>query len=547
MIDHKKNKKNLLKGWFLAILSGVLLGISSPAINFWALGFISLIPLYYSLEKNHSFINTVILGFITGTIATAIYTWPLASASTWQGWAEYTKEETLSHQATYQSSLYVIWILLSVFGGGVLFSIFSIFFKWLQKKKPVLTLLISAPIFWLLIIEYGRSLMFFDYQWMPIGSSLINVPWLAQLAAYGGVWLLGAIVLYTNGLLYFIFSRMKKLDKLMKRALIGTIPLFILTVIGGVRYSTINTQQQNIKPIKVATIQLSQTLYTENDFTPFYMDKHYLRLVKQAYEKHSDKFDILVLPESIGFGNVSLDGQKSQNTPEKTLSTIQDWYDSIKPLILKPSLLIFGVDTVEKTKDYNSIVVWNEKGPIWKYHKQRLVPFAESIPEKLKILGLKGTSTYSYGTKTSNLKLNNVQIGFFICQEVLFSDIIKKSVLEGAEFLITVGNDGVFSNPSVAENNAIAARFRAIESGRYIVRSMKSGISAIITPTGIEKVSIGNFKKGFVSSKIIPRQEITIYTRLHDHILWILLIFSMIVIFASMYKPTSHKTTHSNI
>ena len=529
---------NALLGILLAILSGLLLGVSSPALNLWALGLIALIPFYYLLEKSEQLLHVAVFGFIVGSIATGIYTWPLTSASTWVGWAEFTQEQSQSHKSTYSSSLFLIWTMLTLVAGGVLFSIFSIIIHYLIRIKMALTLMVSAPIFWLIIIEYSRNLIFFDYQWMPIGSLFINIPWLAQLAAYGGLWLLGALVILINSLLYLCFFKLKS-KKSINWILTSVITVISLSIVGGLRYNTINGKPQNLQEVKIATIQLSQTQYTEYDYTPFYMDKHYLRLVKQAYEKHSDKFDILVLPESIGFGSVSLDGTKSLNAPDKTLSTIQDWYNAVKPIILKPSLLIFGIDTVEYNKDYNSIVVWNEKGPIWKYHKQRLVPFAESIPDGFFGFGPKGNSSYYPGFKINNLKLNKAQIGFFICQEVLFSDIINKSVLKGAEFLVTVGNDGVFSNPSVAKNNHIAAQFRAIESNRYIVRSMKSGISSIITPTGEAKNSLGNNEKGLIASKIIPRNDMTIYTLMHNYIIWLLLIVAVILLL--FYKIFARK------
>ena len=83
------------------------------------------------------------------------------------------------------------------------------------------------------------------------------------------------------------------------------------------------------------------------------------------------------------------------------------------------------------------------------------------------------------------MRSNRANIGFFICQEVLYPEISRNLVNEGAEILITIGNDGVFTNPTAAKINHKTARMRAIESQRYLIRSMKSGISSVIKPTGL--------------------------------------------------------------
>lgn len=515
----------------LTIFSGTLLGLSFPPYNFWYLSFFSLLPLYESIRRLESYLSIGLAGFITGIFFIAIVTWPLTSASTWTGWAELTLEESTTFQDNYLNGLLLIWSVLTLIGGGISFALFSIIFKWLFKKLPLTTLLFGAPVFWMLIVEYARTLLFYDYQWMPIGSILINLPWLSQLASFGGIWLLGGIVVSINGFIYLLLLN-KRIATTISKPLIASVIVYIAFIVLGVlRYESISKHSQNQQNIKVAIIQLSLFSYTIEDFTPFFMDKHYFHLLKNAYKQHSDKFDILVLPESIGFGGVSLDGTVSEKNPDKTLSKIQDWHDNIKSLITKPSLLVFGIDTVENKSDYNSIIVWNEKGPFWRYNKKRLVPYAEYIPDNLRTLGLKGKSTYKHGAGSSTMKLKKLKIGFFICQEVLFPDLVAEIVRDGAELLITVGNDGVFSNPAVAKANSIEAQLRAIESGRYVVRAMKSGISSIITPSGEIRNSIGVNQKGLIISQISPLKQNTIYSKFYQWFPWIFLILGSILIF----------------
>jgi apolipoprotein N-acyltransferase len=158
------------------------------------------------------------------------------------------------------------------------------------------------------------------------------------------------------------------------------------------------------------------------------------------------------------------------------------------------------------------------------------VPFAEAVPEHLSSLGLSGKSTYAFGKNSQVALTNKIKLGFFICQEALFSDVINRSVKDGAEVLVSAGNDGVFANPAVAKANAIAARLRAIEAGRYIVRAMKSGISGVIQPNGSYRSSMAVGNNGVLFSKIYPLKDKTFYTYLHDYVGWFLLFVTITLI-----------------
>lgn len=112
-------------------------------------------------------------------------------------------------------------------------------------------------------------------------------------------------------------------------------------------------------------------------------------------------------------------------------------------------------------------------------------------------------------------------LGGFICQEVLFPSLIRQSVLEGATILVSGGNDGVFANPAVAQVHADAAQIRAVETGRYLVRAMKTGISAIIDPQGREQARSRSSEPALLLGMISPHQGMTPYVRFGDWLLWV--------------------------
>ncbi|MDP3703951.1 MAG: nitrilase-related carbon-nitrogen hydrolase, partial [Candidatus Omnitrophota bacterium] len=117
------------------------------------------------------------------------------------------------------------------------------------------------------------------------------------------------------------------------------------------------------------------------------------------------------------------------------------------------------------------------------------------------------------GRDPALVSFREVPIGSFICQEVMFADPIRQTVRAGAQLLITTGNDGVFLNPAVGETLHAMAVLRAVEHRRYIVRSMKTGISSVIDPTGKIMALAPQGVRATVSAAVLPQSAVTYYDR----------------------------------
>ena len=91
---------------------------------------------------------------------------------------------------------------------------------------------------------------------------------------------------------------------------------------------------------------------------------------------------------------------------------------------------------------------------------------------------------------------------------------------DGATVLVSGGNDGVFGNPAVVRIHAAVAQLRAVETGRYLVRAMKTGISAIIDPYGREVVRSHSSEPAMLHAQIIPQQTRTLYVQWGDWVVW---------------------------
>lgn len=165
-----------------------------------------------------------------------------------------------------------------------------------------------------------------------------------------------------------------------------------------------------------------------------------------------------------------------------------------------------------------------------RYDKTHLVPFGEYIPlpgllgflKKMVPMG-KG---FSAGDRLNLLEAAGTRFGILICFESAFPGIARGYVARddgpGADFLINISNDGWFKGSHELDQHLAICGFRAVECRIGIVRSVNSGISAIIEPTGrvrhIVADASGRRKlvSGIAIGPVSVRQGLSFYVRHGD-------------------------------
>jgi apolipoprotein N-acyltransferase len=211
----------------------------------------------------------------------------------------------------------------------------------------------------------------------------------------------------------------------------------------------------------------------------------------------------------------------------------------------KNHLLVVGTNSVLKTegekKYYNSLTIYDHKLNILNsYNKINLVPFGEFLPFKniLKGIGLRSL-TNNYQSFSSGDKRNIIQIKHqdfllkilpLICYEIIYSG----KLFENSDFdlIINISEDGWFGQSIGPKQHFVHSIFRAIESGKYVVRSSNNGIAAIINPLGqIEKI-INFGQSGYVDLEGSKSVQPTIFSKFGNKIFLILILLYIFLIFS---------------
>jgi apolipoprotein N-acyltransferase len=184
---------------------------------------------------------------------------------------------------------------------------------------------------------------------------------------------------------------------------------------------------------------------------------------------------------------------------------------------------------VGKGQDYeyfNSLVTLTG-GEMQAYRKHHLVPFGEFIPIGfhwvLAILHIP-LSDFSRGpAEQQPLMAAGVRFGVAICYEDIFGgEVIRQ--LPAAQVLVNVSNDAWFGKSFAAEQHLQASQMRALETGRWMVRSTNTGASAAIDEHGHVISRLEPFTAATLLVDVVPRDGSTPYVRWGNlAVLWLVL------------------------
>lgn len=172
--------------------------------------------------------------------------------------------------------------------------------------------------------------------------------------------------------------------------------------------------------------------------------------------------------------------------------------------------------------------------------KEKLVPFEETYayPKVLsqirKIFGTLGGFTFSTMKKQPTVFKGEIKSSYLICFEVLYGEIARKMVANGAEILFMGSNESWLNNIKAARQFTMLAKLRAIETRKYICKSSNDGSSAIINNKGRIIREISGFESGVMSTKIYAIRGRTFYVIFGDIIgkisLFILPVITLVAI-----------------
>ena len=154
------------------------------------------------------------------------------------------------------------------------------------------------------------------------------------------------------------------------------------------------------------------------------------------------------------------------------------------------------------------------------------MPFMETFPwlAKMNPMAANGftagddVSVFEYPMIDSKGRDYTLNVSPLICYEDLLPELSRRSVERGADVLVSLSNDAWFGDTVASRQHHMIASFRAVETGRPLIRSTNTGFTAIVSKYGETTASLPPYSDGLLESEILdPTHNVqTIYTKYGD-------------------------------
>lgn len=494
-------KRDLL----LSLSSGLLLVLSFPHFDLEFLAWFALVPLLRAIEEKDLW-TSFRLGFLTGFCSfLGILYWVIVAVHTY-GYIPIVLSGLI---------LLLLVVYLACYMG-----MFTWLLRWIQNRLGIKTVLF-APALWV-TLEYVRSFLLTGFPWASLGhSQYLNLPFI-QIADITGVYGLSFMILLVNATLYGMLQQWST-KRVSSREIAFTALLVLGVLIYGYgRIAALRQEISSLPSLRVGVVQgnIDQSIKWDASF-----QKETLKI----YEKLSlraghDKPDLIIWPETATpffFQDATEYHPFILSIPKRTQAS-----------------LLFGSPSykIEKGKPihYNSAYLVSPTGElVGKYDKLHLVPFGEYVPLgdliPLGSLG-EGIGNFKPGDRIHLFSLPQGRFGVVICFEIIFPDLCRRFVREGAQFLVTITNDAWFGRTSAPYQHFSIATFRAVENRVFIARAANTGVSGFIDPTGRIIETGGIFTEETLTETIRLSTRKTFYTLYGDLFAWLSSAFTVAMI-----------------
>lgn len=502
----------------------MLLGVALTALTliFPKIGFlewITLIPLFlgafaYCADEKRGLLRTYWGGFLVVFVYYFItYHWFLSIYP-----LDFIGMDNASSAVVVAAGWVGLSVLQAIFGGLIF-----LIYKLLQRggvfdRTPILRPIVFSALW--IVFEWSSTIGWTGVPWgrLCIGQSEY-LP-ILQSASLFGSYFISFLLLIVNGLFAYAILNFR----VRKKAIlcVGLAAAILLSnILLGV--GLMHKRDGDRVTVKVAAIQGNVDMDAKGSALRELM-RVYGDMTRQAAAEGAK---IVVWPESIF-------PYRMNRYP-----TLSDFVTDLAAEC-DVTLIVGALYRGEDGKSYNTLYMVTPDGGISDnlYHKRHLVPFGEYVPMRDLIMTLIPPlaelsaldDDLTPGDDTALFETEWGKLGGLICFDSIYEELTRASVRDGANLMLLPSNDSWWFSTSVETyQNETQAMLRAIEGGRYLVRSGNTGISSIITEHGEHKSWLAPMTKGIAISEVEMCTDTTLYARIGNLLVYLCMAFVLLL------------------
>ena len=393
--------------------------------------------------------------------------------------------------------------LFQALGAALLFPLMGVATrgKWLSKHTILHPILFAC--------------LWTALEWWQAHSGWSGVPWARlaigqaenvlslQSAAVFGSYFITFLMVAVNGLLAYMFLHPSR--RVLCAALaVGLV--FGNMAFGAIRMAAVKEMGE---PVKVAAIQGNKgSLENWSSGTMDQVLEVYGDLSREAAESGAE---LIVWPETCIPANIDRQGW------------VYEYVTELSQECGVPILCGLFTRVAEGSDaDYNSIVAALPDGTVHGtvYNKRNPVPFGEFVPFRDLVMTvippLAEINTLAEdipaGADSVVMELDVGNVGPLICFDSIYERNALDSIGNGAQILAVSTNDSWFTDSRGVWMHHAQSQLRAIETGRYVVRSANTGVSSVINDRGEVLELLEPLKTGYVLEEAYLSDRVTVYS-----------------------------------
>ena len=491
------------------VISAVCMGLAQHPLGLGWLAWFSLVPLFIAIRNQNKFLKLCLDIFIWGFIYHLISLFWLS--------------DNIG-----VDDRYVAFITMLLANLVCTFNVLIVFLIWhtinnFNNKK----VWIALPFIWTMV-DYLMSLTEVSFPWASIANTHAQEYLLSfvQFIEFTGMFGVTFWLVLLNVSLFYLY------DQRSSEKIIDSFAIFIFPLI--ISFLLSNNRIEHKEKIIFTILQPNISIHDKNN------NLDNIAMVNKLLDQSIPEInsgELLIWPET-AFDDYS----DSVIIQSRITSEIRN------SLLEKNVDLLTGVFEIEKDKYYNSIYYLNSMNnyslfKAEKYKKIKMVPGAESVPfsktfpflEKIGLIG-----NFARGEEYTIFKHKDlIPFAAMVCIESTYPTLSRRMVLEGAEFLVYIANDGWYLNPPEAQQHAKQTIFRAIETRKPILRCGNTGITWVVNSRGEILKSLVPNKKGILTSddiEVYSNDKKTVYVVLGDWLAYICILVSLCLVLKGVYN-----------